>query len=110
MSNNNLKQVVTYEDYFNQNNTVNISVNNGSYGFGGNSSVSISCVGGGGGAGGSVGYASSRSIIPSNITEHPHDKVVRILKGDFEKFFGMSFDKFTELYNEILENYPEKLI
>ncbi len=42
--------------------------------------------------------------------ETEHDTVVRILKGDFEKKFGMTYDRFVELYNDILKNNPEKLI
>lgn len=43
-------------------------------------------------------------------TESDEDKVVRILKGDFEKKFGMSFEKFIEVYNKLLDDSPEKLI
>jgi hypothetical protein len=42
--------------------------------------------------------------------ETPHDKVIRLLKGDFEKTHGITFEKFIETYNDILENNPEKLI
>lgn len=42
--------------------------------------------------------------------EAEHDKVVRILKGGFEKSFGMSFERFLEVYREIVKNHPEKLI
>lgn len=38
------------------------------------------------------------------------DKVVRILKHDFEKKHGMTFDKFIEVYNDLLKNNPERLI
>lgn len=42
--------------------------------------------------------------------ETDEDKVVRILKGDFENKFGMTYEKFIEMYNEILKKNPEKLI
>jgi len=42
--------------------------------------------------------------------ETEEDKVIKILKGGFEKKFNMSFEKFIEIYNNILENSPEKLI
>ena len=42
--------------------------------------------------------------------ESEEDKVARILKGDFEKQFGITFEKFIEVYNYIVENNPEKLI
>ena len=42
--------------------------------------------------------------------ETDEDKVARILKGDFEKKFGMTFEKFIEVYHKMLENSPEKLI
>ena len=42
--------------------------------------------------------------------ESDEDKVIRILKKDFEAKHGMSFDKFIETYNKILANNPEKLI
>ena len=36
--------------------------------------------------------------------------VIRMIKGDFEKFTGLSFDRFCEIYKQTLENEPEKLI
>ena len=42
--------------------------------------------------------------------ETDQDKVARILKGDFEKQFGITFEKFIEVYHDIVENNPEKLI
>ena len=42
--------------------------------------------------------------------ETEHDKVVRILKGDFEKRFGMKFERFIEVYHEIVKDHPERLI
>jgi hypothetical protein len=38
------------------------------------------------------------------------DRVAKILNVDFEKEFGISFEKFVEVYNKILETNPEKLI
>ncbi len=42
--------------------------------------------------------------------ETEHEKVVRILKGDFEKKFGMTFERFIEVYHDMMEQHPEKLI
>lgn len=38
------------------------------------------------------------------------EKVLRIIKGDFEYIFGISLEKFNEVYHNILKNCPEKLI
>ena len=38
------------------------------------------------------------------------EKVIRILKYDFEKSHGISFDVFMNVYKEIIEKNPEKLI
>ncbi len=51
-----------------------------------------------------------KKSIPKKPVETNEQKVIRILKGDFEKKFGMTFEKFIETYNGILENSPEKLI
>lgn len=42
--------------------------------------------------------------------ETDEEKVIRILKKDFEEKHGMTFDKFIETYQKILEESPEKLI
>ena len=42
--------------------------------------------------------------------ETEEDKVIRLLKGDFEKKTGITFERFIEVYNSILEKNPEKLI
>lgn len=42
--------------------------------------------------------------------ETDEEKVIKILKGDFEKKFGMSFEKFIDIYNNIINTSPEKLI
>lgn len=47
---------------------------------------------------------------PKKPAETDEQKVVRILKGDFEKKFGMTFEKFIETYQRLLETSPEKLI
>lgn len=46
----------------------------------------------------------------SVAVETDEQKVIRILKGDFEKKFGMTFEKFIEVRESILEHNPEKLI
>lgn len=52
----------------------------------------------------------TKSKIPDAPNETPTEKVIRYLKGDFEKQIGMSFDEFTKIRNEIIESSPEKLI
>ena len=42
--------------------------------------------------------------------ETEEEKVIKLLKGDFEKKTGITFERFIEVYNSILENNPEKLI
>lgn len=42
--------------------------------------------------------------------ETKEDKIVRIAKYDFERFFGMTFSDFSNQYNTLLENNPEKFI
>lgn len=37
-------------------------------------------------------------------------KVIRLVKGDFEKQIGMSFDRFQEILKTIISVNPEKLI
>lgn len=47
----------------------------------------------------------------SNFQEvNEEDVVINLLQGDFEKKCGISFERFIEVYNEILKNNPEKLI
>lgn len=42
--------------------------------------------------------------------EEKKKKVIRLLKGGFEEKFGMSFDDFIAVYNELIENEPQRLI
>ena len=42
--------------------------------------------------------------------ETNEEKTIRILKGDFEKTFDLSFDEFIDIYHNLLEHEPEKLI
>lgn len=48
-------------------------------------------------------------IVPVKY-ESDEEKVLRIIKGDFENIFGISLEKFNEVYHNILKNCPEKLI
>lgn len=48
-------------------------------------------------------------IVPVKY-ESDEEKVLRIIKGDFENIFGISLEKFNEVYQNILKNCPEKLI
>lgn len=47
-------------------------------------------------------------FMPDEPTDE--EKVLKILKGGFEKEFGMTYEKFKEIYETILEENPEKLI
>lgn len=40
----------------------------------------------------------------------PQERVISLLKGGFEIRCGISFDEFIQVYNELLEHNPEKLI
>ena len=51
-----------------------------------------------------------KEVKPEVVKETSEEKVIRFLKGDFEKQIGMSFDEFTKIRNEIIEKCPEKLI
>jgi len=77
-----------------------------------------------------VSYESIKSIVSQRITEKleatmldaycfsskmydsqtEEEKVVKLLKGGFEEKCGITFTKFIEIYHNILENNPEKLI
>lgn len=48
-----------------------------------------------------------QSLFPK---ETEREKVIRVLKGAFEEYFNMTFDRFVEIYHEILEESPEDLI
>ena len=52
-------------------------------------------------------YANMKKV---NEIETKESIVIRLLKGDFEKSHGITFDEFIKIYNVILENSPEKLI
>lgn len=66
------------------------------------------------GAGGSAGnesqssfnYFKKQTIEP----ETDEEKVIRLMKGGFEKHHGITFERFIEIYHCILEKSPEKLI
>lgn len=36
--------------------------------------------------------------------------VIKIANGEFENRFGMTHEKFVELYKELVENEPDRLI
>lgn len=38
------------------------------------------------------------------------DKVVDIVKGGFENHFGMSIQEFQEIYDQMVEDCPERLV
>ena len=45
--------------------------------------------------------------LPKETTQ---ETVIRMLKGDFQKVVGVSFEDFMEAYHSLIENNPEKLI
>lgn len=45
-----------------------------------------------------------------NKVETDEEKVIRIIKGDFEKEFNITFDKFQTILKDIMGQHPEKLI
>lgn len=49
-----------------------------------------------------------RERVLQNETQK--EKVIRILKQDFEENNGISFEEFMSTYNDIIENEPELLI
>ncbi len=51
-----------------------------------------------------------RQFIEPVKYDSDEEKVLRIIKGDFEYIFGISLEKFNEVYHNILKNCPEKLI
>lgn len=94
----------------------------------GSSGVGVYGAGGGGGAGGAGSYvavsvdptgrvisnqAIGRGLRQDGMQVKPEtkeQKVVRLLKGDFEKYTGMSYAEFEEIKKNLIENHPEKLI
>jgi len=51
-------------------------------------------------------------VVESEEEKSENEKkyVIELLKGGFEEKCGISFDRFINIYNEILETNPEKLI
>ena len=99
----------------------------------GSSGVGVYGAGGGGGAGGAGSYVAvsvdptgrvinnqaigrglrQNGMLHNGIQSTPEtkeQKVVRLLKGDFEKYTGMSYAEFEEIKKNLIENHPEKLI
>ena len=48
--------------------------------------------------------------VEDECIETDEEKVIRLLKHDFEENNGISFEKFMDVYHNIVENNPEKLI
>jgi hypothetical protein len=48
--------------------------------------------------------------VPPEPPLSEEEKVVKLLKGGFEEKHGLTFDKFIEVYNKLLQDNPEKLI
>ncbi len=91
--------------------------------------ISSATISGGGGAGGSSGMIGAGGVGFSNgfqqaigrglrqvnvanygIEETKEEKVVRFIKGDFERLTGMSFDEFCTIHEGLMDKYPEKFI
>lgn len=50
------------------------------------------------------------SQTPEREPETNEQKVIRLLRGDFEKKLGISFEDFMNTYNHLVETNPDKLI
>lgn len=44
------------------------------------------------------------------IKNFTRETAIKIIKGDFEKHYGISLEKFISEYKDIMETCPEKLI
>ena len=42
--------------------------------------------------------------------ETKEQKVIRMLKGDFERYVGMPYSEFEQIRDDLMKNNPEKLI
>lgn len=42
--------------------------------------------------------------------EQNEERVINLVKGEFELFHGMTFYECLEIYNHLVKNNPEKLI
>lgn len=83
----------------------------GSGGSGGSGYHQIIYGGGGGGScAGGNGVGMSIDVSYGARAETKEEKVVRLLKGDFERYCGITFEDFVEVRNKIIEENPEKLI
>jgi hypothetical protein len=50
------------------------------------------------------------AILADVKTETEEEKVLRIVKCDFEDKFGITIERFQQVYESIVETSPEKLI
>lgn len=50
------------------------------------------------------------NAVHKRASETEEETVIRLLKGDFEEETGISFERFMEIYNDIMQRTPEKLI
>ena len=51
-----------------------------------------------------------KSIMENPKKETKEDRVIGIVKRDFENHFDMTITEFQEIYETILKNNPEKLV
>ncbi len=42
--------------------------------------------------------------------ETKQERVIRLLKRDFEEYTGISYEEFEAIRRDLIENHPEKLI
>ena len=56
-------------------------------------------------------YGSGRREDGMQVTpETKEQKVIRMLKGDFERYVGMPYSEFEQIREDLMKNNPEKLI
>jgi transcriptional regulator CtsR len=51
-----------------------------------------------------------KEVFEEPKTKSKEERVVNIVKQDFENHFNMTIQEFQEIYEKILKNNPEKLI
>lgn len=57
--------------------------------------------------------AIGRGLRQNGINVKPEtkqEKVIRLLKRDFEEYTGISYEEFETIRRDLIENHPEKLI
>lgn len=56
------------------------------------------------------GWKLNMDMVPIRDTEDIEEKVIKLLKGDFEKKHCISIEDFFSIASKIIKDHPEKLI